>query len=126
MNGTNTTSNFPLSNLTGHENMTWNNSNVTTAGDEPEDPDAYLWDLGTRLFVIVDMIIVLFGCTGNILTFLVSMRKQLRSSAVTVFIMALALFDTLVLVLDWMNNWLDLQLKIQPLENFEFCVFHRW
>ena len=105
--------------------------NMTTAmsatnNTEQEDPDAYLYKLGTDLFIVIDILLVGGGCLGNILVFIVSTRKGLQSSSVSVFLAALAIADTLVLVLDFINNWLTLELDIYLLGSPVFCLFHRW
>ncbi len=53
-------------------------------------------------------------------------RKSLRSSPVAVYMSALALVDSVVLILDFINNWLKMKYKVFLLNNYTFCIFHRF
>ena len=55
------------------------------------------------------------------------LRPAQRGSSVSVFMSALAVADTLVLVLDFLNNWLKMVPKVYLLgSSVGFCKFHRW
>ena len=52
------------------------------------------------------------GLIGHVLTFLVMQRKALRTSSVAIFMSALAVADSLVLILNCLNNWFEYALKV--------------
>ena len=118
-------------NSTGPVTGSGDGGNVTTTGQDPasgagDDSEDYLYDLGTRLFIIIDVLLVGLGCVGNLITLIVSLRKNMRRSPVSIFIAALAVSDIFVLVLDFLNNWLALQLDVYLMASLPFCLFHRW
>ena len=53
-------------------------------------------------------------------------RKSQRRSPVAVFMSALAVADSLVLILDFVNNWLKYGPRIYLLGDEAFCRFHRY
>ena len=52
-------------------------------------------------------IITVVGVVGNTLTMVIMNRPSLRSSSVSVYVSALAMVDSLVLIMDFLNNWLE-------------------
>ena len=52
-------------------------------------------------------IITVVGVVGNTLSMVTMNRPSMRSSSVAVFITALAFMDSLTLIMDFLNNWLE-------------------
>ena len=119
MNVSNMTSDWMLENSTM-------GSNMTTTTEAPPDPDAHYYQLAEDVFVVIDPILTTVGIIGNILTFLVMQQKSLKKSPVAVYMSALAIVDSLVLFLDFINNWLKMKPKIYLLGYSGFCQFHRY
>ena len=51
-------------------------------------------------------IITVVGVVGNSLSVAIMNRPGMRSSSVAVFVSALAVTDSITLILDFLNNWL--------------------
>ena len=93
---------------------------------EPEQADLHYYKLANDVYIIADIIILIVGLLGNLATLLVMQRKGINKTPVSVYMSALAVTDTLVLILDFLNNWLSLTLNIGLLSNHHFCLFHRY
>lgn len=78
------------------------NSNLTDVGRNPSRLN--LWIL-TSLTVFLGFVIFV-GILGNLLTLVVMRQKSMRRSSVAVFLSALAVFDSLVLIQMLLNRWL--------------------
>ena len=59
------------------------------------------------LFVVALPIITVVGVVGNGLSAVVMNRPSMRSSSVAVFVTGLAITDSLTLILDFINNWVE-------------------
>ena len=77
------------------------------------------------LFIIIIPFITIIGVIGNILIHL-TMRKRGKPTSVSVYMSALALADSTVLILDFLNNWIKEALRVDLLKNKGFCIFHRY
>ncbi len=93
---------------------------------ETEDPDLYYYQLAEDVFIAIDPILTIVGVLANTLAFLVVQRKRINTSPVAVFMSALAVTDSLVLILDFLNNWLKMKPKIYLLGDPAFCLLHRF
>ncbi|ELU14421.1 hypothetical protein CAPTEDRAFT_207119 [Capitella teleta] len=97
---------------------------LTTA--PPDNDDDRYYKIAEDLFIAVSPIILIVGLVGNILTLVVMNRPSHRSSSVSIYLSTLAISDSLVLILDFINNWFKMNLDIKLLEMDEtFCKFHR-
>jgi hypothetical protein len=95
--------------------------------DEAGEYAAYIYWLAETIFVSVFPVILLVGLTGNALSLAVMQTRELRKSPVSVFMSALAVADSLVLLLDFLNNWLKMVPNVFLLNaSLGFCKFHRW
>ncbi|ELT93604.1 hypothetical protein CAPTEDRAFT_211298 [Capitella teleta] len=91
------------------------------------DLEAYYYKLSEDLFVFFDPIIVLVGLVGAALIIAVTQRRALSSSSVSVYMTALAVSDAMVLILDFLNNWLKMEIDYYILGSTNgFCKFHRF
>lgn len=91
------------------------------------DLASYYYKLSADLFIFFDPIIVIMGLVGAGLMICVMQRKALRTSSVSVYMTALAVSDALVLVLDFINNWLSMEVGYYVLSSSNgFCKFHRF
>ena len=52
-------------------------------------------------------IITMVGVVGNSLSVVIMNRPRMRSSSVAVFVTGLAITDSLTLILDFINNWVE-------------------
>ena len=76
---------------------------------------------------VVDSVISFGGIIGNILMFCVVMRKSQRKVGMSVFMAALALTDTIVLLMDFINYGFKYEVKIYLMGmDLGFCVIHRF
>ncbi|ELU17068.1 hypothetical protein CAPTEDRAFT_200779 [Capitella teleta] len=98
---------------------------LTTA--PPDNDDDRYYKIAEDLFIAVSPIILIVGLVGNILTLVVMNRPSHRSSSVSIYLSTLAISDSLVLILDFINNWFKMHLDIKLLVMDEsFCKFHRY
>ncbi len=82
----------------------------------------YLSVVSDRLFLVCIPILTLVGIVGNLLTIATTQRKRLRLSPIYVYMTALACADTLVLVLDFLNNWVVIVSGVHLVSSsLEFC-----
>ncbi len=82
----------------------------------------YLYVVSDRLFLVCIPILTLLGIVGNLLTIVATQRKRMRSSPISVYMTALACADTLVLVLDFLNNWVVIVSGVRLLSSsLGFC-----
>jgi hypothetical protein len=58
------------------------------------------------LFLVVLPIITIVGVAGNSLAIVTVTRSSLKSSSVAIYISALGIVDSVVLIMDFLNNWL--------------------
>ena len=104
-------------------------ASMQTTTPDPSDDEyaAYIYWLAEIIFVSVFPVILIVGLTGNALSLAVMQTKELRRSPVSVFMSALAVADSLVLLLDFLNNWLKMVPNVFLLNSsVGFCKFHRW
>ena len=111
-------------------NVTSEPASTLLTEDEPERVlhlDLYYYKLSADLFIAIDPIITFGGLLGNILIMMVMQRQALRPTSFALYMTALAVSDTLVLVLDFINNWFKMELDIYLLGMSDgFCKFHRF
>ena len=88
-------------------------------------PEHKLEKISKWLFIIVIPFITIIGVIGNILIHF-TMRKRGKPTSVSVYMSALALADSTVLILDFLNNWMEDALGVDLLKNKGFCIFHRY
>lgn len=74
-------------------------TNITKKGNGDRLFEEYIW-------VYVAPIILIFGFVGNLLTIAVMSRRRYAGTNVQVYLMALAVFDTLVLITGMIPEWL--------------------
>ena len=122
----------------GEENATFpldlNGTNPTRppCGEQESAPGGldlaeYYYKLSEDLFIVFDPIIVMTGLVGAALIIAVMQRPALRVSSVSIYMTALAVSDILVLLLDFINNWLKMEAKVYLLgSSHGFCKFHRF
>src|SRR5260221_7961922 len=58
------------------------------------------------LFSVVLPIILIVGITGNLLTLIIMCRKSQRFSSTAVYLSALAVSDTVTLIIYFINKWI--------------------
>lgn len=95
--------------------------NTTTPGPAPlpmtEPPVGYYGDIKEMLWKVVPPIIMVWGTAGNILTFLVLLRQMTKLSSTALYLMALAVSDTVVLftgpLRQWLKNTWDYDVRYQ-------------
>ncbi len=74
-------------------------------------PDAILiWS--RYLFLILDPVVTTVGTAGNLVMLVALRRQSLRHNPVSAFMTGLAVADTLVLLLDFLNNWVYMVVSI--------------
>ena len=107
--------------LTGGDQTT-----APTTGHSSEEV-AYLHVIADYLYDILIPIILILGVVGNLLTILIMTSKPFRSSSVAVYFSVLPISDSLVLILDFLNNWVGSVPKINLMGLSDgFCKFHRF
>ena len=79
---------------------------VTDGVNGTETPHPY-YALSQTLYAYMNPIIVIVGLFSNMLTLVVMRRPALKSSSVSVYFSVLAVTDSLVLLLDLMDNWIN-------------------
>ena len=126
MNSTNETGQLmnvtsQLTTTVSQMNQTINTSLIETT----EKPHPYL-AISDALYVYLNPIIVIIGLINNMLTLVVMRRPGLKSSSASVYFSVLAISDSLVLLLDWMNNWIKriFSIYIIGMSN-GLCIAHR-
>ncbi|KAL4233086.1 hypothetical protein ACF0H5_007771 [Mactra antiquata] len=81
---------------------------------------------GILLWKIVPPFLLLFGMTGNVLTFLTLTRKQLRHEAMSVFLAALSVSDFIALLTGLLRQWIkytfDVDIRVDL--TVSGCRFH--
>ena len=77
------------------------------------------------LIMIMIPVIDITGVIGNILIHF-TMRKRGKPTSISVYMSALALADSTVLILDFLNNWIKEAMGVDLLKNKGFCIFHRY
>ena len=116
-----------------HFNLTTRNQTDST--DEPgqddqqseDDEDHPLYDISQKLFLVVIPLITVLGVVSNTFTFLVMRRPSLRKTPVAVYMSALSFSDSLVLLLDFINNWLHFVSGYHITSSSEiFCQFYNF
>lgn len=83
--------------------------------------------LAVLLWVIVCPIVLVLGITGNCISLAIWSRQRMRSSTTSIYLRALAVVDTLVLLVAPLRELIfySTNLDIQVLNNFT-CRFHTW
>ena len=82
-------------------------STQTTPTDSPSGEEHPLYDISHKIFLGVIPIITLTGVINNGLMLAVMQRPNQRNLSVSVFMSALAVADSIVLILDFINNWIN-------------------
>ena len=100
---------------------------ITGEAVDPTDSGASTNDVASALLSYLSPVIIAIGIVANTLTLIVMNRQSLRNSPVSVYMSALAVTDTLVLIMDVLNNWFLETLKLNLLAlSLVFCRFHRF
>ena len=93
-----------------NQNVTPTDSmNLTTRapvrGDPP--PIGYYGDTRIMMWKVIPPIIITFGIIGNILTVIVLIRQKIRClSSTAIYLLALAISDSLILLSGPLRNWI--------------------
>ena len=110
--------------------MTTTDNAMTTAKPEEDggsDDGAIYWEILMFLANYIYPIIVIGGCLSNFLGLAVMRRKRLRALSVCVYLSILAISDSLVLALDFINNWVGQTLGHNLIAfNTPLCVLYRY
>jgi len=120
-----------MANSTNYLNF---NDSVTSISDENVNGSGtgvitydYLQWLGNYIFTVSNPIITVVSVLANVLTLIVMSRRSLRRSTVAVHLSAMSISDSLVLVMDTLNNWFNTVININLLGLSDgFCKFHRF
>lgn len=83
--------------------------------------------IGMKLWKYIPPFLLLFGTTGNILSIIVLRRKNLKRSVCTIYFVALAVSDLLVLYTGLLRQWMFMtfDIDIRHIGN-TFCKIHTW
>lgn len=81
---------------------------------------------GLLLWKIIPPFLMAFGMAGNVLTFLTLTRKQLRNTAMSVFLSALAVSDFMALITGLLRQWIKYTFHFDIRTDLEEsgCKFH--
>ncbi len=82
----------------------------------------HLYVVSDRLFLVSIPILTAVGVLGNVLTMVTAQRRRLRESPISVYMTALACADSLVLILDFLNNWIFIVTGVHVIStSLDFC-----
>lgn len=85
------------------------------------------YTVGTNLWNYVPPILLVFGTTGNILSIIVLRRKNLKKSICTIYFVALAISDLLVLYTGLLRQWIYMTFDVDIRHiGMTFCKVHTW
>ncbi|KAH3740001.1 cysteinyl leukotriene receptor 2-like [Dreissena polymorpha] len=124
-------SNVTLINVTEQETFNATSSNVS--GWEPFSVVSYYRDTRVLLWRVIPPILVFIGTIGNALTIIVLLRQK-KMTSTAMFLLALALSDTLILcnapLRAWLYNTWDIEVLslsspgCKALSYLHYCSFH--
>ena len=88
---------------------------------------AYYDNAAKMIITYVQPIITILGLLGNMLTFTIMQRKNMRSSSVAVYMSCLSFADSAVLILDFLNNWVKTVTAVRLVHMSDwFCRTYRF
>jgi hypothetical protein len=103
---------------------------MSTAGPvlgTADDKEPWQVVAGNAIMIYAVPVVTIVGLVGNILMLIIMQKPSQRRSPIAVYMSALAVADSLVLILDFLNNWFKLQLEITFLSHsVGFCRFYRF
>ena len=88
-------------------------------------PSAINLELSLWIWKIVSMILIVIGTVGNIITIIVLLRQKLRRVSSTMYLLALAINDLLVLHFGLLRHWIWKTHKLDVRPHLH-CGFHVW
>ncbi len=87
----------------------------------------HLYVVSDLLFLVSIPILTVVGILGNVLTIVTAQHKRLRESPISVYMTALACADSVVLILDFLNNWIFIVTGVHVIStSLEFCLAYRF
>ncbi|CAH1781550.1 unnamed protein product [Owenia fusiformis] len=97
-----------------------NSTMAATTAEVPSVEEFLEYQLGVAMWKYMTLVVIIFGLTGNVLSFLVMKFTSMNKNASSIYLAALAIFDTGVLLVGLGRQW------SRNMFAFDIRATHEW